>query len=215
MPKGGTGSKPRGQWAPDARALSVVGDQWVLVIVRDLAAGPLRRNALGRLLPGLSAGALQERLDRMVEAGLIVRRRESSLPPRVDLELTERGRALAGAIADLARWELRSQWSAPRAEEWVDVAACFRLAPLLDAPGGEPEGELELVVLGAEPRAYAFVRRGGGARLETRPAPDADARVAGTEDAWVRALSPGGGLDQLAREGEERLATAFLGLFAP
>jgi DNA-binding HxlR family transcriptional regulator len=208
------GSKLHSQWAPDARALSVVGDQWVLVIVRDLAAGPLRRNALGRLLPGVSAGALQERLGRMVEAGLIARHRESSLPPRVDLELTERGRALAGAIAELASWELRTQWSQPREDEWVDVAACFRLAPLLDCSSERPDGELELLVTDDEPAAYAFVRQGGRARIETRRAPDADARLGGTRAAWVRALSPRGTLADLTVDGEQRLAATFLDLFA-
>ncbi|HEX7292775.1 MAG TPA: winged helix-turn-helix transcriptional regulator, partial [Conexibacter sp.] len=53
------GEKPRRQWAPDARALSVVGDRWVMVIVRDLASGPLRLEALRRWLPGVSAGALE------------------------------------------------------------------------------------------------------------------------------------------------------------
>ena len=105
------GDRPRRQWAPDARALSVVGDRWVMVIVRDLASGPLRLEALRRWLPGVSAGALESRLSRMAEAGLIVRRRRRSLPPRVDLELTERGHALVEAIGELARWELRTQWS--------------------------------------------------------------------------------------------------------
>ena len=69
----------------------------------------------------------------MAEAGLIKRRRRRRVPPRVDLELTEEGRALADAIGELARWELRRQWSGPGEEEWVNVAACFRLAPLLTA----------------------------------------------------------------------------------
>ena len=63
------GEKPRRQWAPDARALGVVGDRWVMVIVRDLASGPLRLEALRRWLPGVSAGALEARLSRMAEAG--------------------------------------------------------------------------------------------------------------------------------------------------
>ena len=131
MPRADGCEKPRRQWAPDARALSVVGDRWVMVIVRDLASGPLRLEALRRWLPGVSAGALEARLSRMADAGLITRRRRRSLPPRVDLELTEQGRALGEAIGELARWELRTQWSRPREDEWVDVGACFRLAPLL------------------------------------------------------------------------------------
>jgi DNA-binding HxlR family transcriptional regulator len=220
MSHAGGGSTPRHQWAPDARALGVVGDHWVMVIVRDLAAGPLRRKTLGRLLPGLSAGALQERLNQMEKASLLVRHRESALPPRVDFELTEQGHALARVVAELARWELRTRWSAPREDEWIDVGAWFRLATLLvghDAPSTAVEGELALEVdalEGGEPERYAFVRRAGRALLERRAAPAADARLGGSQDAWVRALSPGGTIAELTVSGRAELARAFLELFA-
>ena len=40
---------PYNQWAPDARALDLVGDKWTLLIVRDLAAGPRRFVELQRV----------------------------------------------------------------------------------------------------------------------------------------------------------------------
>jgi DNA-binding HxlR family transcriptional regulator len=219
MPHAQSGSKPRRQWAPDARALGIVGDRWVMVIVRDLAAGPLRLDTLRRWLPGVSAGALEARLVRMAEQGLIVRRRRRSLPPRVDLELTERGHALVDAIAELARWELRTHWSAPEADEWVDVGACFRLAPFLSPLDGDAAatGTLALAILdedGAPSDHYAYVRDGARARIEHRPAPDADASAAGTPETWVRALSPQGTAAELRIAGRRSLATGFLRLFA-
>ena len=45
---------PYHQWAPDARALDVVGDKWTLLIVRDLLAGPRRCIELQRMLPGIA-----------------------------------------------------------------------------------------------------------------------------------------------------------------
>lgn len=218
MPRGDFGEKPRRQWAPDARALSVVGDRWLMVIVRDLAAGPLRLDELRRWLPGVSAGALEARLARMADEGLIERRRFRSLPPRVDLELTERGRDLLSALGELARWELRNFWSRPRRDEWVDVAACFRLSPFLAPADGEDgrDGELALTVEradGAEAEQYTFVREAGRAKVEHRPAAGARARLCGTQDAWIDALSPGGGAGDLVIEGERQLATSFLDLF--
>ncbi len=50
---------PYAQWAPDARALDIVGDKWTLLIVRDLLAGPLRFVELQRALPGISTSAPQ------------------------------------------------------------------------------------------------------------------------------------------------------------
>jgi DNA-binding HxlR family transcriptional regulator len=215
MRPGEQGSKPRRQWAPDARALSVVGDRWVMVIVRDLASGPLRLEALRRWLPGVSAGALEARLTRMAEAGLITRRRRRSLPPRVDLELTERGRALGDAIGELARWELRTQWSRPREDEWVDVGACFRLAPLLPRAAATLDGRLALTISdGPEgPEHYTFVREHGRARIERRDTPNADARMSGAEAAWVKALSPERTPSNLAITGNAALAAEFLDLF--
>ncbi len=212
------GDKPRRQWAPDARALSVVGDRWLMVIVRDLAAGPLRLDVLRRWLPGVSAGALQARLERMEEAGLLERRRHRSLPPRVDLELTQRGFALAGVIGELARWELRTCWSSPSEDEWVDVAACFRLAPFLHrTTDADTHGELALTILGADGdlrEHYAFVLEHGRAKVERRTAPTADAQLSGTEDDWVRALGPGDDANPLAIAGRRGLADDFLALFA-
>jgi DNA-binding HxlR family transcriptional regulator len=216
MPRGEQGDKPRRQWAPDARALSVLGDRWVMVIVRDLASGPLRLEALRRWLPGVSAGALESRLSRMAEAGLITRRRRRSLPPRVDLELTEQGHALGEAIAALARWELRTQWSCPRDDEWVDVGACFRLAPLLPPAAASADGQLVLTIADAAddgPEHYTFVREHGRARIERRDIPAPDARMSGTESAWVKALSPESTPASLDITGDPDLAAEFLDLF--
>lgn len=209
------GGKPRRQWAPDARALGVVGDRWVMVIVRDLASGPLRLEALRRWLPGVSAGALEARLSRMAEAGLITRRRRRSLPPRVDLELTEQGRALGEAIGELARWELRTQWSCPREDEWVDVGACFRLAPLLPRTGATANGRLALTIAdGPEgPEHYTFVRERGHARIERNGTANADARMSGSEAAWVKALCPENPPSSLEITGNATLAAEFLDLF--
>ncbi|HEX5146097.1 MAG TPA: helix-turn-helix domain-containing protein [Conexibacter sp.] len=215
MPREEQGGKPRRQWAPDARALSVVGDRWVMVIVRDLASGPLRLEALRRWLPGVSAGALESRLSRMAEAGLITRRRRRSLPPRVDLELTERGHALMEAIGELARWELRTHWSCPRDDEWVDVGACFRLAPLLPRAVATADGRLALTIADApdQPEHYTFVRDRGRARIERNDTADADARMVGTQSAWVRALSPESTPASLQITGDPDLAAEFLDLF--
>ncbi|MDO8184137.1 helix-turn-helix domain-containing protein [Conexibacter sp. JD483] len=211
------GEKPRRQWAPDARALNVVGDRWLMVIVRDLAAGPLRLDELRRWLPGVSAGALESRLAKLADERLIIRRRFRSLPPRVDLELTELGRSLLPVIGTIARWELRNHWSAPRAGEWIDVAACFRLAPLLGGPRVE-DTAISLTVEptnGGAPQQYVFHSEGGRARVEHQPAPEATTRIAGSEQQWVAALTPGESAAALTIEGDRAAADAFLALFQP
>ena len=136
---------PYDQWSPDARALDLVGDKWTLLIVRDLASGPRRFVELQRVLPGISTEQLRSRLNRMVADGMLTRKRYREVPPRVDYELTERARDLMPVLADLARWGYQWTWSAPRANERVDVGAIFRLAPgLIEANGHR--GEIELNV---------------------------------------------------------------------
>jgi len=68
------------QYCSVARALDVVGDRWVLLIVRELLAlGPSRYSDLKRGLPGIASNLLAERLKAM-EADGLVERREAPAP---------------------------------------------------------------------------------------------------------------------------------------
>src|SRR5206468_12916580 len=147
---------PYDQWAPDARALDLVGDKWTLLIVRDLLPGPRRFVELQRVLPGISTEQLRSRLNRMVADGMLTRKRYREVPPRVDYELTERARELMPVLGELARWGYEWAWSLPRATESVDLGAIFRLAPGLLGPS-QTRGTVEFVVEGLERRGeYTF-----------------------------------------------------------
>src|SRR5918996_5753441 len=139
---------PYNQWAPDARALDLVGDKWTLLIVRDLAGGPRRFVELQRVLPGISTEQLRSRLNRMVADGLLTRQRYREVPPRVDYELTERARELMPVLGALARWGYVWTWSGPRQGEDVNVGAIFRLAPGLLSPPRDARGSVDLAVVG-------------------------------------------------------------------
>ena len=92
---------PYNQWAPDARALDLVGDKWTLLIIRDLAAGARRFVELQRVLPGISTEQLRSRLKRMVADGLLTRERFREVPPRVEYALTERAYDLLPVVGAL------------------------------------------------------------------------------------------------------------------
>jgi DNA-binding HxlR family transcriptional regulator len=211
---------PYDQWSPDARALDLVGDKWTLLIVRDLAAGPRRFVELQRVLPGISTEQLRSRLNRMVADGLLTRQRYREVPPRVDYELTERARELMPVLGALARWGFDWAWSAPREGEAVDVGALLRLAPGMLAPPSTASGRVECVVErrdateGAAQQRYVLVASGGRVEIIERDAPaDADARVGGQQDAWVRALGPDGDTSGLEISGDRGLAEALLSGF--
>jgi DNA-binding HxlR family transcriptional regulator len=207
---------PYNQWAPDARALDLVGDKWTLLIVRDLVAGPRRFVELQRVLPGISTEQLRSRLNRMVADGLLTRQRYREVPPRVDYELTERSRDLLPVIGALARWGHLWAWSAPRTDELVDIGAVLRSLPGLAAPTGFT-GSVEVTVTraGAGERRYLLHASDGQLVLEERAAPEADATVSGPEEAWIEALGPDADPSGLEITGDPRAAAGLLEFLSP
>ena len=203
---------PYHQWAPDARALDLVGDKWTLLIVRDLAPGPRRFVELQRVLPGISTEQLRSRLNRMVADGLLTRQRYREVPPRVDYELTQRSRDLLPVLGALARWGYDWAWTAPREGEAIDVGAIFRIAPgLVDAPASV-KGTAELIVdlRDGPERRYAITVKSGETTISEQTAPDAAARIRGSEADWIDALGPDADRTALSTEGDERLAKIVL-----
>jgi DNA-binding HxlR family transcriptional regulator len=202
---------PYAQWAPDARALDLVGDKWTLLIVRDLAAGPRRFVELQRVLPGISTEQLRSRLNRMVADGLLTRQRYREVPPRVDYELTPRSRELLPVLGALARWGLEWAWTAPRENEAIDIGAILRVAPgLIDPPAGV-SGTVELSVVHADLTChYSITLARDEVTIAERQTANASARVSGSEAEWIEALGPAADRSGLDVTGDERLAALVL-----
>ena len=202
---------PYDQWAPDARALDLVGDKWTLLIVRDLSGGPRRFVELQRVLPGISTEQLRSRLNRMVADGLLTRRRYREVPPRVDYELTPRARELLPVVGELARWGLVWAWGAPRPGERIDVGAIFRAAPgLVHMAGRSATVELTVALPDGREAVSTLTGEGNAVRLTEAPASAPDARVAGTQEAWISALGPAADRAGLVVEGDTALAASLL-----
>jgi DNA-binding HxlR family transcriptional regulator len=205
---------PYNQWAPDARALDLVGDKWTLLIVRDLAGGPRRFVELQRVLPGISTEQLRSRLNRMVADGLLTRQRYREVPPRVDYELTDRARDLLPVVGALARWGYRWAWGPPRPGEAIDVGAILRCAPGLSGPAGL-RGTVEIAIdNGAGPAVHVLHVDQGRVDYEERSAPEADARIAGPERAWVEAFGLNASRTELELSGDRELADGVLAFLA-
>lgn len=88
---------------PVARAMSVIGDRWTMLLIRDCGRGVTRFEELQKSL-GVTRHILAGRLRKLVEEGLIEKRAYSARPPRYDYVLTDKGRDLSDAIAALRRW---------------------------------------------------------------------------------------------------------------
>lgn len=86
-----------------ARALAVVGDGWMLVMLRDAFLGR-RRFSEFEAGSGAQANVVSDRLKRMVDLGLLDRVEYQQHPSRHEYRLTDKGRDLYPALLMLARW---------------------------------------------------------------------------------------------------------------
>ena len=86
-----------------ARTVDLVAEWWTPLILRDLFAGVRRFEDLRRDL-GIASNVLTARLERLLEHGIINRRRYQESPPRSEYVLTEKGRDLYPILATIMAW---------------------------------------------------------------------------------------------------------------
>ena len=86
-----------------ARTLSVIGDRWTLLILRDAFLGVRRFEAFQASL-GITRHRLADRLAKLVKHGVLRRERYRDRPPRFEYRLTEKGHDLYGVIVTIAGW---------------------------------------------------------------------------------------------------------------
>ena len=92
-----------GQNCSIARALEVVGERWTLLIIRDVLLGLHRFDEFQESL-GIARNVLTDRLNRLVEEGILERVQYSERPPRFEYRLTKTGRELNVALTALRQW---------------------------------------------------------------------------------------------------------------
>lgn len=86
-----------------AQCLEVVGEWWSMLIIRDAFMGVSRfEDFQGRL--GISRNILRDRLNSLVDSGVLVRVPYSEHPPRYDYRLTHKGRDLWPVLTTMRQW---------------------------------------------------------------------------------------------------------------
>ena len=86
-----------------ARALEIVGERWTLLIVRDVFLGLRRFDQLQESL-GIARNVLTDRLNRLVDEGILERVAYSERPLRYEYRLTAKGLELNVALTALRQW---------------------------------------------------------------------------------------------------------------
>jgi len=93
---------------PVARTLDVIGERWTILLLRDLFLhGPRRFQDFQESLSGVAPNTLSARLKSMEAQELIVGRTYSEHPPRLEYQLTEKGKSLGPVLKALRDWGQR------------------------------------------------------------------------------------------------------------
>jgi DNA-binding HxlR family transcriptional regulator len=93
-------------------ALDVLGQKWVMRIVRVLGERTQRFCELQDALGGANSATLSQRLRLLEDEGLIDRVAVSETPPWVEYSLTSKGADLRRTIVGIDRWADR--WASPQ-----------------------------------------------------------------------------------------------------
>lgn len=89
---------------PVETTLTLIGDKWKVLILRDLMPGKKRFGELKKSIGHVTQKVLTQQLRDMEEKGLLTRTVYAEVPPRVEYELTELGRSLKPVLDSLWVW---------------------------------------------------------------------------------------------------------------
>ncbi|WP_050759455.1 winged helix-turn-helix transcriptional regulator [Luminiphilus syltensis] len=150
-----------------ARALSVVGERWTLLIVRDAFQGTRRFDDFQRSL-GVTRHRLSERLSRLVDDGVMRKVAYRQKPVRYEYRLTRKGLALYPILVSLSHWgdEWLDDGSGPPLRYWH--SRCGKvMAPVMSCSecGDTLKPEEVSAKLGSRLTAFVKARREAGEEI--------------------------------------------------
>lgn len=89
---------------PVETTLTLIGDKWKVLILRDLMPGTKRFGELKKSIGSVSQKVLTSQLRAMEESGLVDRKVYAEVPPRVEYSLTELGQSLKPILDSMWAW---------------------------------------------------------------------------------------------------------------
>lgn len=89
---------------PVETTLTLIGDKWKVLILRDLLPGTKRFGELKKSIGSVSQKVLTAQLRDMEESGLVNRQVYAEVPPRVEYSLTDLGQSLKPILDSMKNW---------------------------------------------------------------------------------------------------------------
>ena len=128
---------------PIDRGLTLIGDRWSMLVLRDIQRGFARYDQIRTSL-GIAPNILARRLTALTDAGLLEKRRYSQRPPRDEYMLTEKGRDFLPILAAIGAWGSKHNGGGALTRQ-IDVETGEAIRPVvIDANTGAPLGTREL-----------------------------------------------------------------------
>ena len=84
--------------------ISLIGDKWKVLIIRDLLTGTKRFGELKKSLSGITQKVLTNNLRQMETSGLILRKVYAEVPPKVEYSLSDTGFSLKPILDSMVEW---------------------------------------------------------------------------------------------------------------
>ncbi len=103
-------------------AVEIIAKRWTTLILKVLMDGPCRFNELAERVDAVSDRVLSERLKELEAEGIVVRRVIHTSPPRVEYDLTEKGRALNPVLDAIEHWS----------HEWIPLESLLNPPEAVD-----------------------------------------------------------------------------------
>ena len=89
---------------PVETTMTLIGDKWKVLILRDLMTGTKRFGELKKCVGNVSQKVLTVQLRAMEANGLVHREVYAEVPPRVEYSLTDLGRSLKPILDAMWNW---------------------------------------------------------------------------------------------------------------
>ena len=89
---------------PVETTLTLIGDKWKVLILRDLLPGTKRFGELKKSIGSVSQKVLTAQLRDMEQNGLVHREVFAEVPPRVEYSLTDLGKSLKPILDAMWNW---------------------------------------------------------------------------------------------------------------
>ena len=97
--------------------LARVSDKWTILLLMVLGDRRMRFTELHRAINGISERMLTVTLRNLEHEGILIRTVYPTIPPRVEYELSDRGRSLKVALAPIGNWVMENQNDIEEARE--------------------------------------------------------------------------------------------------